>query len=109
MMFLIRTAFWLSLVVLLLPTDPQKQAKLYATASGAVAHAATFCDRNRALCNQGSQYWAVFQSKLEFGGRMALDIASERMFGSASRQSPAATISPTVSTSAPAGRKPTGV
>lgn len=109
MMFLIRTAFWLSLVVLLLPTDPQKQAKLYATASGAVAHVATFCDRNRSLCDRGSDYWAVFQTKLEFGGRMALDLASERLFGSAPRQPGAAVVSPTANTQMPAARKPTGV
>lgn len=110
MMFLIRTAFWLSLVVLLLPTDPQKQAKLYSTASGAVQHVATFCDRNRSVCDQGAKFWSVFQAKLEFGSRMALDIASERLFGSAPRQG-AAVVSPTVNVPAAAGanRKQTGV
>lgn len=84
-MFLIRTAFWLSLVVLLLPTDARQQAKLYAAASDAATQAATFCDRNKGVCDKGSQYWAVFQTKLEFGTRMAMDLAAERVFGRSSK------------------------
>lgn len=84
-MFLIRTAFWLSLIVLVLPTDAQQQQRLYTTASQAALHAATFCDRNQGVCAKGQQFWGIFQQKLEFGGRMAINLASERMFGSPSR------------------------
>ena len=44
-MFLIRIAFWVALIVLLLPSDKERQAQLYRTASDAVHKAATFCDR----------------------------------------------------------------
>ena len=96
-MFLIRTAFWLSLVVLVLPTDAQQQQKLYATASSAATQAATFCDRNRAICTQGAQYWAKFQKKLEFGTRMAIDLVSERITGNRPQQSAVLPVENTLS------------
>lgn len=80
-MFLIRTAFWLSLVVLLLPTDARQQERLYQSASAAVQHATTFCERNAELCARGAEHWATFRQKLDFGARMAMDIASERLLG----------------------------
>ena len=86
-MTLIRTAFWLSLVVLLLPTDANQQEKLYKTASDAATHAATFCDRNQSVCTKTSQVWGTFKQKLEFGSKLAVDLVSERVFGA---QRPAA-------------------
>lgn len=80
-MFLIRTAFWLALVVLLLPSDKEQQAKLYSTAREAVHRVATFCDRNGPLCEQGARHWAAFQTKLEFGSRLAIDLVSEKLTG----------------------------
>lgn len=80
-MFLIRMAFWVGLVVLLLPSDKDRQAQLYKTATEAVHRAATFCDRNAALCEQGAKHWAQFRTKLEFGTRLFFDMASERLLG----------------------------
>ena len=80
-MFLIRMAFWLALIVMILPSDKEKQARLYQTAAETVHRAATFCDRNAALCEQGAQHWSVFRTKLEFGARLVFDMASERLFG----------------------------
>ena len=80
-MFLIRTAFWVALIVLLLPSDKERQAQLYKTASTAVHNAATFCDRNATLCEQGAKHWAVFRTKLEFGAKLVFDMASERLLG----------------------------
>jgi len=85
--FLIRWAFWLGLVVLLLPTDSAQQERLYHTASTAVHRAATFCERNGEVCAKGGEYWAVFRQKLEFGARLAIDLASERFAGSQRTQS----------------------
>ncbi len=78
-MFFFRSVFWLSLVVLVLPTDQQQQAKLYATVSNAAHQVATFCDRNKDLCTKGAEHWVTFRTKLEFGARMAIDVATERM------------------------------
>lgn len=80
-MFLIRMAFWLALIVMVLPSDPQKQAQLYQTAAYTVQRATTFCDRNADLCEKGGQYWSVFRTKLEFGAKLVFDVASERLFG----------------------------
>jgi len=80
-MFLIRMAFWLALIVMVLPSDRERQAQLYQTATETVHRAATFCDRNAALCAQGAQHWAVFRTKLEFGAKLVFDVASERLFG----------------------------
>ena len=80
-MFLIRMALWVGLIVLLLPSDKERQAQLYKTASNAVHNAATYCDRNAALCEQGAKHWAVFRTKLEFGAKLVFEMASERVFG----------------------------
>jgi hypothetical protein len=80
-MFLIRIALWVGLIVLLLPSDKERQAQLYKTATEAVHRAATFCDRNAALCDQGAKHWAHFRTKLEFGAKLVFDMASERLLG----------------------------
>lgn len=75
-MFLIRLAFWLGLVVLLLPTEERQQARLYNTAVATVDRAVTFCDRNAGLCAAGADFWATFLKKAEFGARVAIDLVS---------------------------------
>jgi Family of unknown function (DUF5330) len=76
MMFLIRLAFWLGLVVLLLPTDERQQARFYTTALATVERATTFCERNTQACAVAAQLWATFLRKAEFGARMAVDLVS---------------------------------
>ncbi|MBO0742651.1 MAG: DUF5330 domain-containing protein [Hyphomicrobiaceae bacterium] len=76
MMFLIRLAFWLGLLVLLLPTDERQQARFYTTALATVERAATFCERNAQACAVAAQLWATFLKKAEFGARMAVDLVS---------------------------------
>ena len=75
---MIRMAFWLALIVMVLPSDREQQARLYQTATETMYRAATFCDRNAALCTQAGQHWAVFRTKLEFGAKLVFDMASER-------------------------------
>lgn len=74
-MFLIRSAFWLSLIVLLLPTDPAQQARFFATAEKGVVHVATFCERNGPTCVKAGKLWDGFKEKAEFGGRVAWNLA----------------------------------
>jgi hypothetical protein len=78
-MSLTKIAFGLGLVVLMLPTDQQSQAKLFSAAAGAVNHAVTFCERNPGTCLKGAQMWAEFKVKAEFGGRMAWTLVTEQM------------------------------
>ena len=73
-MFLIRLAFWLGVVVLLLPTDTQQQARVYNTAVTAIERATTFCDRNPRTCTVAGEAWAAFLKKAEFGARLLGDL-----------------------------------
>ena len=75
-MFLIRAAFWVGAVVLLLPTDERQQARLYGTAVATVERITTFCDRNAQACVVGGELWVAFVKKAEFGARMAIDLVS---------------------------------
>jgi hypothetical protein len=77
-MSLIKLAFGLGLVVLMLPTDEAAQAKVFSTAATAAHRAATFCDRNPVTCDQGAEAWATFKEKAAFGGRMAWTLLVER-------------------------------
>jgi Family of unknown function (DUF5330) len=77
-MLFIRTTLLLGLGVLILPTDHDSQARVYAGAKTAVHWTSTFCDRNPETCVQGRQGWAVFVKKAEFGFKMALDLLNER-------------------------------
>lgn len=101
-MFFIKLAFWLGVVVLLMPTDSQQQARLYTTATAAVERATTFCDRNATTCAKAAETWATFLKKAEFGARLVGDLIS-----SSGRQSPDATQPPRHNTSAN-GSEPRG-
>jgi hypothetical protein len=76
-MFFIRMAFWLGLVVLVMPTEEHQQARVYNAATAAVERAAPFCDRNPKTCATGGQLWATFLKKAEFGARLAVDLISK--------------------------------
>lgn len=78
-MFLVRSAFWLALIVALIPSDPGDQARMYQTASYALYQTVTFCDRNGALCKEAQAHWAVFKDKAAIGARMASDLVNERL------------------------------
>jgi hypothetical protein len=71
---LLRLAFWLTVVVFLLPSDPQQQARLHAALTGALARAGGFCDRNTGTCSAGGEVWATFLRKAEFGMRLVGDL-----------------------------------
>jgi hypothetical protein len=78
MLFLIRTAFWLMIIVLLLPTDEQQRNEVYGTAQAAVHDVATFCDRNPETCARGKDAFAVLLQKAQFGARMLMDLINGR-------------------------------
>ncbi|MBX9588129.1 MAG: DUF5330 domain-containing protein [Hyphomonadaceae bacterium] len=75
-MFFIKLAFWLGVIVLLLPSDAQQQARLYGTATAVVERASTFCDRNAQTCAKAAEAWATFLKKAEFGARLVGDLVS---------------------------------
>jgi hypothetical protein len=78
MLFLIRAAFWLIIIVLLLPTDAQQRSEVYGTAQAAVNDVVTFCDRNPETCAKGKDAFGVFVQKAQFGARMLIDMINGR-------------------------------
>jgi hypothetical protein len=76
MLFLLRTAFWLTIIVLLLPTDERQRSEVYGTAQAAVHDIATFCDRNPDTCAKGKDAFGVLVQKAQFGARMLIDLVN---------------------------------
>lgn len=79
MLFLIRTAFWMMIIVLLLPTDERQRGEVYGTAQAAVSDIASFCDRNPETCARGKDAFGVFVQKAQFGARMIMDLINDRV------------------------------
>ena len=77
-MFLIRTAFWLSLFILLLPTDEQDQRVVYGNAEAAVSDLRTFCSRNPDVCEASKSAAHTFSLKAKFGAKMLMDFWNEK-------------------------------
>jgi hypothetical protein len=71
-MFLIRTVFWLIILVLLLPTNAQQQSQVYGTAQAAVKDVSGFCERNPSVCATGKEAFEVFVQKARFGAEMLI-------------------------------------
>ena len=76
MLFLIRTAFWLMIIVLLLPTDERQRSEVYGTAQATVHDVATFCDRNPETCARGKDAFSVLVQKAQSGARMLIDLVN---------------------------------
>lgn len=78
MMFLIRSAFWLVILVLLLPTDKDQQNQIYGTAQAAVSDVAGFCSRNPQTCATGQDAFAVLVQKAQYGADMLVGLVEGR-------------------------------
>jgi Family of unknown function (DUF5330) len=83
MMFFIRTAFWLLILILLLPTDQEQQARIYGTAQSAVSDVAGFCDRNPQTCATGQDALDVMVKKAEFGAKVLMGFVERQTGASA--------------------------
>jgi Family of unknown function (DUF5330) len=100
MMFLIRTAFWLMIIILLLPTDEGQQSKVYGTAEATVKDVATFCDRNPDTCTTGRDAVQVLVHKAEFGARLLMGFIREQTGGGNETASSDASATPAASNGA---------
>ena len=87
MFFLIRTAFWLSIVVLLLPTGKVQQtpeapqiatADAISAASAAVSDMRQFCSRQPDACSVGSQAVVAFGHKAQASAKMIYEFFTEK-------------------------------
>ena len=90
MFFLLRMAFWLTLVLALLPTgSSQQQAHASApqidatdaviAAGAAVSDMSGFCDRQPEACKVGAQAAVVIGQRAQAGASMVYDFIQERI------------------------------
>ncbi len=88
MFFLLRTAFWLTVVLALLPaggsqpsvSGPQIDAAEAVIAAGAtVSDVTSFCDRQPGACKVGAQAAAAIGQRAQAGAGMVYDFISDRM------------------------------
>ncbi len=86
MMFLLRTAFWLTLVLVLLPSGrsepvggPQlAAADAVSAASAAVSDMREFCTRQQNACAFGSQAATAIGHRAQAGAKMVYEFLTER-------------------------------
>jgi hypothetical protein len=89
MKFLLRTAFWLTVVVLLLPSFPSQRTgtthvgagEAVSAASAAVADMRQFCGRQPDACVVGSQALTSFGQKAHAGAKMLYEFLTEHFGG----------------------------
>ena len=72
-MFLIKTAFWLALIIVLLPTNKEAQQEIYGSAVAAANDLKTFCVRNPEVCRNGKAAMETFGEKAKFGAKVVMD------------------------------------
>jgi len=86
-MFLIRTAFWLSVAIVLLPTPPSQnvpESKVGATqavsaATAAVSDMRSFCTRQPDACEVGSQALTAFGYKAQASAKWVYEFLSAKL------------------------------
>jgi hypothetical protein len=91
MRFFIKAAFWLTVVVLLLPSEPAKQGQTaqvspfeaLGAAQAAVEDASGFCTRNPDACTIGSQAFQSFGEKAQYGAKLLYEFLATKFSGDA--------------------------
>jgi Family of unknown function (DUF5330) len=93
MMFLLRTTFWLSVVLLVLPistSQPKNEEPQISTiqavsaAGAAVSDMGNFCSRQADACAVGSQVLVHLGHKAQAGAKMLYEFFTEKMDSTAS-------------------------
>lgn len=86
MFFLLRVAFWLSIVVMLLPSGPKTSPnapemstfEAIGAAQAALNDARGFCNREPQACSVGAQALQVFGQKAQNGAKMLYEFLSSK-------------------------------
>ena len=88
MFFLLRTAFWLSIVLALLPSggaptaskEPSLSAiEAMSAAGAAVSDMRQFCERQPDACDVGAQAAVAFGQRAQAGARMVLEFIGDKI------------------------------
>ena len=90
MKFLVKTAFWLTIVLILLPTGSNKEAQTsnqpqisageaVSAASAAVSDMRGFCARQPDACTVGSQIAVALGHKAQAGATMLYELLNEKL------------------------------
>ena len=86
MFFLVRVAFWLTVVLVLLPSGGSKQsgaqgnvgaAEAIIAASAAMSDMSSMCDRQPKACEVGAQAAVALGQRAQAGAKMVYDLFSE--------------------------------
>jgi hypothetical protein len=78
-MFIIRTAIWLGIIVTLMPSDKEAQNRMAQAADNGWRQVSTYCDRHETVCENSLAIWSVSKAKAQVAGRMAFDLAMDRL------------------------------
>lgn len=106
MMFLLRVAFWLSVVIILIPggspqpkAGPQVQAAdTISAASAAVADMRQFCVRQPEACTIGSHAATTFGYKAQAGAKMLYEFLNDKLAPAETGSIPAGGVKKTAAT-----------
>jgi hypothetical protein len=85
MRFLLKTAFWLSIVIMLLPTGTQSNpsqvgaADAVTAAGAAVTDMRQFCERQPGACAIGAQAVTSFGYKAQAGAKMLYEFLTDKL------------------------------
>jgi hypothetical protein len=100
MFFLLRVAFWLTIVLVLLPSDSPKPAAggigptdAMVAAGAAVSDMTSFCDRQPSACAVGAQAAAAIGQRAQAGAKMVYEFVSDQMARSYTGSVPQASLS----------------
>jgi len=89
-MFLIRTAFWLSIVILLLPAEQTNEgadgqqsgnrisaSEVFAAARATITDVSSICERSPEVCEAGMAAAETFGNKARYGAQLLMDYVVE--------------------------------
>ncbi len=78
-MSLLRIAFWVVIVILLIPSGRDHQANTFSIASATMKDLGRFCERNRETCEHGQEMFGHFVDKAKAGGMIVVNFIKDRV------------------------------
>ena len=85
-MFFVKTAFWIFLILLLLPSNGQEKFEFYSTAERTIADIGGFCKRNPDVCEKTSAMAGGVIQKLRTTAEMIEDVLRDAGIGARREQ-----------------------